>query len=323
MSTSDSTGGNEPSASRPGATPQFPKYPDEARAAKRESRWGRASTATTGSIPVVPGPGTRPAGADSGAPTAPIAAVGSPASAAAGVGSGAGSSAPVMPASGAVRTPGIVTATAPATASASAPTAPSVPVSTGAGSGPAGAPTEALPRTEAGGIPSSNGPGTSANAAAGADSAAAGARPAAAGTVVRRPATERPASRPAATRPGGGRRVRLTLSRVDPWSALKMSFLLSVAIGIAMVVAVATLWMILNSMGVFTEVNALAGRIIQDGGQQFDILDYVGFTRVVSLAIVIAVIDVFLWTAVATLGSFIYNVSSSLVGGLQLTLTDD
>ncbi len=102
-----------------------------------------------------------------------------------------------------------------------------------------------------------------------------------------------------------------------------MSFLLSVAIGIAMVVAVSTLWLILNSMGVFTEVNALAGRIIQDGGQQFDILDYVGFTRVVSLAIVIAVIDVFLWTAVATLGSFIYNVSSSLVGGLQLTLTDD
>ena len=117
--------------------------------------------------------------------------------------------------------------------------------------------------------------------------------------------------------------MRLTLSRIDPWSALKMSFLLSVAIGIAMVVAVATLWLILNSMGVFSEVNALAGRIIQDGGQKFDILDYVGFTRVVSLSIVIAVIDVFIWTAVATLGSFIYNVSSSLVGGLQLTLTDD
>lgn len=135
------------------------------------------------------------------------------------------------------------------------------------------------------------------------------------------PAATKPAARPAPA--AAGRRVRLTLARIDPFSALKMSFLLSVAIGIAMVVAVSTLWLILNSMGVFTEVNALAGRIIQDGGQQFDILDYVGFTRVVSLAIVIAVIDVFLWTAVATLGSFIYNVSSSLVGGLQLTLTDD
>jgi hypothetical protein len=44
---------------------------------------------------------------------------------------------------------------------------------------------------------------------------------------------------------------------------------------------------------------------------------------VVSLSIVIGVIDVILMTAIATLGAFLYNVCSSLVGGLQLTLTDD
>ena len=102
-----------------------------------------------------------------------------------------------------------------------------------------------------------------------------------------------------------------------------MSFLLSVSLGIAMVIAVAALWLILQGMGVFDQVNGLIGRIIQEGGQKFDIMDFIGFQKVVSLAIVIAVIDVFLWTAIATIGSFIYNISSSLVGGLHLTLTDD
>ncbi|HYN29612.1 MAG TPA: DUF3566 domain-containing protein [Dermatophilaceae bacterium] len=115
----------------------------------------------------------------------------------------------------------------------------------------------------------------------------------------------------------------MTVARIDPWSAMKMSFLLSVALGIAFVVMVAVLWMILAGMGVFSQVNDLVGQIVQDGETQFDILDFVGFGRVVSLAIVIGVIDVVLMTAVATLGAFLYNVSSSLVGGLQLTLSDD
>ncbi|WP_235498895.1 DUF3566 domain-containing protein [Knoellia sp. Soil729] len=117
--------------------------------------------------------------------------------------------------------------------------------------------------------------------------------------------------------------MRLTVSRVDPWSAMKMSFLLSVALGIAGVVMVSVLWTILAGMGVFDQVNSLVGQIIQDGNQTFDIMDFLGFGRVVSLAIVVGVIDVILMTALATLAAFLYNVSSSLVGGLQLTLTDD
>ena len=123
--------------------------------------------------------------------------------------------------------------------------------------------------------------------------------------------------------PGPLRRVRLTVSRIDPWSAMKVSFLLSVALGIAMVVMTAVLWMVLAGMGVFDQVNTLVGSIITDGEQKFDIFDFVGFGKVVSLSIVIGVIDVILMTAIATLAAFLYNLSSSLVGGVQLTLTDD
>ena len=143
-----------------------------------------------------------------------------------------------------------------------------------------------------------------------------------------------PSTRPAggAARPAGAqtaaaaaraRRVKLTVSRVDPWSAMKMSFLISVALGIAGVVMVAVLWMILSGMGVFTEVNRMVGTILNDSENPFDIMDFLGFGRVLSLSIVIGVIDVILLTALSTLGAFLYNICSALVGGLQLTLTDD
>ena len=119
------------------------------------------------------------------------------------------------------------------------------------------------------------------------------------------------------------RRVKLTVSRVDPWSAMKMSFLISVALGIAGVVMVAVLWMILSGMGVFSEVNRLVGTVFNDAQNPFDIMDFLGFGRVLSLSIVIGVIDVILLTALSTLGAFLYNICSALVGGLQLTLTDD
>jgi hypothetical protein len=131
----------------------------------------------------------------------------------------------------------------------------------------------------------------------------------------------------AATRPQQSyqpaRRVKLTVARIDPWSAMKMSFLVSVALGIAGVVMVAVLWMILSGMGMFSELNRVIGQIASDSENTFDIMDYIGFGRVISLSIVIGVIDVILLTAISTLGAFLYNVCASLVGGLQLTLTDD
>lgn len=121
----------------------------------------------------------------------------------------------------------------------------------------------------------------------------------------------------------GPRRVRLAVARVDPWSVMKMSFLLSVAAGIAGVVLTAVLWMILSTMNVFTDIEGVLQSLQTATSDPFSIKDYVGFGRVVSLSIVIGVIDVILMTAIATIFAFLYNICSALVGGIQLTLTDD
>lgn len=121
---------------------------------------------------------------------------------------------------------------------------------------------------------------------------------------------------------GGARSVRLTVAGLDPWSVLKLSFLMSVAVGIAMVVSSVVLWSVLDGMGVFDQINKVLLEITGSEGK-FNIYKYVGLGRVVSLSTVLGVVNVVLMTALSTLGAFLYNLGSGLVGGLHVTLTDD
>ncbi len=120
----------------------------------------------------------------------------------------------------------------------------------------------------------------------------------------------------------GPRRVRLAISRVDPWSVMKLSFLLAFAAGLMLVVAVSVLWVTLNEMNLFTNIDSLVRQIV---GQEspIDILQYVDFSRVLSVATLVAIVDVFLLTALGTIGAFLYNVVAALVGGVHVTMTDE
>lgn len=121
------------------------------------------------------------------------------------------------------------------------------------------------------------------------------------------------------------RRARLVLARVDPWSVMKLSFLLSIALAIIAVVAVFVLWSVLDSMGVFDSVGRSVESVTRssDNAQGVDILDYVGLDRVLSMTVLLAGVNVVLMTALCTLGAFMYNMAASLVGGLHVTFTED
>ncbi|RDG36971.1 DUF3566 domain-containing protein [Streptomyces corynorhini] len=120
------------------------------------------------------------------------------------------------------------------------------------------------------------------------------------------------------------RKARLRVSKADPWSVMKVSFLLSIALGICTVIAAAVLWMVMDAMGVFSTVG---GTISQATGSNesngFDLQSFLSLPRVLVFTSVIAVIDVVLATALATLGAFIYNLSAGFVGGVELTLAED
>ena len=103
---------------------------------------------------------------------------------------------------------------------------------------------------------------------------------------------------------------------------MKLGFLLSVAFGIATVVAAAVGWRVLDSMGVFAELNSLV-ESLQAVEQFGPLLEYLKLKNVMSIATVIAIVNVALITALSTLGAFLYNIVAALVGGLHMTLTDD
>src|SRR4051795_11259768 len=127
-----------------------------------------------------------------------------------------------------------------------------------------------------------------------------------------------------AAAPRPGRRARLRLTRIDPWSVMKTAFLLSIALGIVTVVSVLMVWTVLGAADVWSSINQTVQDVV--GGQDastFDIEDYLGTRRVVGFTMIVAAVDVVLVTAICTLGAFLYNMSASLLGGIEVTLAED
>lgn len=142
--------------------------------------------------------------------------------------------------------------------------------------------------------------------------------------------------RPAQASPGQGnpglvkpapkakvRRARLLISKVDPWSVLKMAFLLSVALGIVTVVAAIVLWTVLDLTGIFDQVDSLLGTLAGSESGGFELKKVASLGQVASFATIIAVVNVVLLTALSMLSAVLYNISATLVGGIGVTLTDD
>jgi Transmembrane domain of unknown function (DUF3566) len=122
-------------------------------------------------------------------------------------------------------------------------------------------------------------------------------------------------------RKGGGRRARLVVRRIDPWSTLKFSFVYSLAGLVVLLVAVVALYAIVDAMGVIDSIRSFLHDVENPKNGQ-GLAVWLSFGRVLTVAVVVGVINVVLFTAFATLTAFIYNVCTDLVGGIEVTLAE-
>ena len=96
---------------------------------------------------------------------------------------------------------------------------------------------------------------------------------------------------------------------------------MSLAVAIVTVVAGLLLWGLLASGGVFTSVDSTLNDVLGSGS--VTVTQYFGFGKVLSISLLIAAIDVVLITALATIGSFLFNLVTSMTGGLEFSVTED
>ena len=128
----------------------------------------------------------------------------------------------------------------------------------------------------------------------------------------------------AAASAGGPRRVRLALTRINPFSVMKVSLLLSVAGGIMFVVAACFVWLMLDLMHVFATIRDLAATVVDQKSNSFvALVEYLKLKNTFSMSIIIAVLNAVLTTALSTIGAVLYNLTATLVGGVHLTLADE
>ncbi|WP_018142865.1 DUF3566 domain-containing protein [Alloscardovia criceti] len=118
------------------------------------------------------------------------------------------------------------------------------------------------------------------------------------------------------------RRMKLSLTQIDPWSVTKVSFMLLIAAALIQLVAIIFLYYVLQAIGVFDSLTSIVSSAgLNSSG--FDLSSFISLSRVISIFTIISVFEIVVGTVLAAISAFLYNIVSSLVGGIHVTLGDD
>jgi hypothetical protein len=119
------------------------------------------------------------------------------------------------------------------------------------------------------------------------------------------------------------RKANLVISRVEPWSVMKFSFLISLVLWIVMFVAVALLYYALSSLGVFDSLQrTLASVTSSQTSAGVDLTKWTSAPRILGYTMLLGAVDVVLITAISTVGAVVYNLVTHLGGGIEVTLKE-
>ncbi len=123
----------------------------------------------------------------------------------------------------------------------------------------------------------------------------------------------------------GSRRARLRIARVDPWSVMKITLLFAVAGWIILIVATWAVFAVLDGTGLYDAINNTVSQIFTSPGSTspFNIKSWVNTTRATALAALVGAVNVVIVTALATIFAFLYNLAATVMGGIEVSLSED
>jgi Transmembrane domain of unknown function (DUF3566) len=114
------------------------------------------------------------------------------------------------------------------------------------------------------------------------------------------------------------RLVKRTVKRVDPWSVLKMSLFYYTIFFIVWMIGVAVLFSFVESTGIFQTIEEVGDGIEVEALSNFEI----SLGVVLRWAAYIGIAMVLLATLINVILSFLYNLGSDIVGGVEMTFVE-
>lgn len=122
------------------------------------------------------------------------------------------------------------------------------------------------------------------------------------------------------TRKTASKQVRLKLVYVDFWSSVKLAFLVAVCLGIVTIVATFLTYTVLVQTQVLTKVDDLYATV---AGQSADLAAILSLGNVMGFAVVVAVLNMVVVTALGAIYALLYNLSVKITGGLLVGFTNN
>jgi hypothetical protein len=119
------------------------------------------------------------------------------------------------------------------------------------------------------------------------------------------------------------RRAQLAVIRLEPWSVMKFSFMISLVGWVVLFVFVAALYYVLSKLGVFHSIETSISNVTSgkdSAGVQAS--NWFSASKVLGYTMLIGAVNVILFTALATVGSVIYNLVTHVAGGIEVTLKE-
>ena len=115
-----------------------------------------------------------------------------------------------------------------------------------------------------------------------------------------------------------GRHAKLHLTRLDPWSVAKASFMFGITLAGVIMVASIALWLILSASGVFDAITS----IFSDASGQTGGISFLSLGRLIGLSMLVSAAEIVLLTVLSSIFAVLYNLSVGFTGGIEVTLSD-
>lgn len=123
------------------------------------------------------------------------------------------------------------------------------------------------------------------------------------------------------------RRVRVTIRRIGLWSTLKVSLVIYLCLLLVVLVGMAILFFVLDTLGVVDSVEEFlteiwGGSEVATGPDQPGPRFEVNFGFAMRILFLVGVVSTALWSAFTVFLAFLYNVIADLLGGVEVTLVE-